>query len=90
MSRRKAADFSPVLRALDDAAEAYRAGGIPIGDYLRALAAAAPLSGFPQASLFVEALMRERALDFRKVEAEKGDLLRGADRENGGPRNPSP
>jgi hypothetical protein len=84
LARINAVIATPDLRAYDANRSAYENHARPLGDYMRALAGfyekgPAPLSlaqSFPHIHRFLDALKKEKELDFKSVERERVSLAR--------------
>jgi hypothetical protein len=71
--------YSPRMKEFDRRITAYREGKSAIGDYLRFLTQVPPqgrFARFPQIKLMLDAMDRERGLDFNQVEADRALLAR--------------
>lgn len=66
------------LRDMDQAAQGYHAGRLPLGKYLRVLLSdfAGRKAAFPNLDLFLETLAAEEKIDFKQVEGERAQLIR--------------
>jgi len=71
----KARTYTPALLAFDRAVENHHRGALPLGAYVKTLAAAQPLADNPQARKFLAALNIEASLNFSRVERERKLLL---------------
>lgn len=84
MEAKKKTVFSPALFAYDQIVQAYRAGRVSLGEYVKTLTSAnasgqsnliAGSSLSPSIRCFLDALKMEQTLDFKKVESERTRLL---------------
>ncbi len=76
LERRKLETFNPRLLAFDRVVQSHRGEKIPLGQYVRALAAVTPLAeDSDEVRKFLVVLNMESSIDFRAVEKQRGDFL---------------
>ncbi len=76
LDRRKASVFNPELKDFDRKATAHHGGTFPLGDYVKTLTSCVPSRCIgPSLRTFGEALAMESALDFKRVESERTELV---------------